>query len=186
MARRSTKIKQRNGAFSPPQARVTLAYPLSSTPDPSHETHLVLPGWRSGKGEADPGPPCGTHHMDQGLPFRKFKRPRDAKRTRRGKSQVNEPCDWRLFPRLLWPLLCVLLPNDYSRVSHPQHCGHLGWKFFVVEAVLCIVGCFAVSLASTYASSTPLPVVTNKNVSRHCSGNVPWRAKPPPSWEPLV
>lgn len=50
---------------------------------------------------------------------------------------------------------------------------------FAVRAMLCVVGCFAASLASTHYPGNIAPVVITNNVSRHWL-IVPWGAKLPP------
>lgn len=69
-------------------------------------------------------------------------------------------------------------PRDQpGRVSQPPHYGH-----WVVGAVLCFVGSWAASLASTHQMpAAPSPAGTTSKVSRDCLQIFLWRTKAPPA-----
>ena len=176
MARRGTKIRQRDrGSFSP-CAGARLAS-LSTQP----QTLLKPLGpakLEECQREAASSLPCGPRRMDQGLPLRKFKKLRELGEEKA--KRIIWSCGWKFFPQLLWPNCVFSFLWIRGRVSQPQHYGYLGLDNSMLQrAVLCIIGCFTATPVFTYADNIPFLVVTTKNISRHCLLMSPRRQKSP-------
>lgn len=146
MARRDTKIRQRNRGVLFPMCWSKTGLPINPPPDPSGTTWSCQAG-RAPK-EAASSPPCGPSHMDQGLPLRKFRRLREL--GEENAKRISWSCGWKLFPQLLWPNCEFSFLWIRGRVCQPQHCGHLGLDNSMLQrAILCIIGCFTAIPAFT-------------------------------------
>lgn len=139
-------------------------YPLAPTPSPllKPPAPVKLEEWL----------PCGTNNMSEGLPLREFQRLRAP--GEENAQRTSPPCGHllRRTRRPRCPFCFLWVRAGFLSLSAMDT---RGW------IILCCGGLFyASSFASAYASSTPLPVVRSKNVSRHCPGNVSVGQNPPP------